>query len=199
MSTSSPDRREFLAASAALLGGGWLSLQLPRLESLAAWARTAATEQAAFAILTVAEAKTMGAFAAQILPSDASSPGATEAGAIWFIDRALGPGYFPEFREPIRSGIADLDDRARRRRRGTGGFGDLPAADQIRIMREVESTPFFFAGRMLSIMGVLADPRHGGNRDGAAMKILGIEHRPSYQPPFGWYDAEAARQGGESR
>lgn len=199
MDTASSNRREFIAASAALLGGSWLSTQLPRLEALAAWARAAAGAQSAFTVLTAAEARTMEAFAGQIIPPDAGSPGAKEAGAVWFIDRALGPGYFPEFREPVKAGLADLDARARRRRNGATGFADLPVADQIRVMRQVENTPFFFAGRMLSVMGVLADPRHGGNRDHAAERILGIHHQPSYQPPFGWYDAdEARRTGGQS-
>ncbi len=179
-----------------MLGGGWLSMQLPMLGALAEWARGAAAVRAAFTILTAAEARTMEAFAAQIIPSDAGSPGAKEAGAVWFIDRALGAGYFPEFREPVKAGLADLDARARRRRNGAGGFADLPAGDQIRVMRQVEETPFFFMGRMLSVMGVLADPRHGGNRDHASERILGIQHQPSYQPPFGWYDAEEARRSG---
>jgi gluconate 2-dehydrogenase gamma chain len=195
MDTPSGTRREFIASSTALLGGHWLALQLPMLDSLAAWARTAAAEQAAFTILSPAEARTMEAFAAQIIPSDASSPGAKEAGAIWFIDRAIGPGYFPEFREPIKAGAADLDARARRRRDGVVSFADLSMSEQISTMRQVEDTPFFYMGRMLSIMGTLADPRHGGNRDHASERILGIEHQPSYQPPFGWYDAEESRRG----
>ena len=199
MDTPSGTRREFIASSAALLGGSWLSLQLPRLGALAEWARGAAEEQAAFTVLTPAEARTMEAFAAQIIPTDSISPGAREAGAVWFIDRALGPGYFPEFREPVKAGIADLDARARQRRRGTAGFADLPSAEQIRVMRHVQDTPFFFTARMLTVMGVLADPRHGGNRDHAAEKILGIEHAPSYQPPFGWYDADEARRTGGGR
>jgi gluconate 2-dehydrogenase gamma chain len=169
------------------------------LGDLAAWARTAAAEQQAFTILTPAEARAMEAFASQIIPSDATSPGAKEAGAIWFIDRALGPDYFPDFREPIKAGAADLDVRARRRRGGVTSFADLTASEQIRVMRQIEETPFFFMGRMLSVMGVLADPRHGGNRDHAASKVLGIEHAPSYQPPFGWYDADEARRPGGSR
>ena len=137
----------------------------------------------------------MDAFASQIIPSDATSPGAKEAGAVWFIDRALGPGYFPEFRELVKAGIVELDDRARRRRRGVASFADLTAADQIAVMRQVEEKPFFNVARMLSVMGVLADPRHGGNRDHVSARILGIEHQPSYQPPFGYYDAEEARRG----
>ena len=196
MDSPSGSRREFIAASTALLGGSLLSAQLPALGALAEWARGAAAAQSAFTILTPAEARTMDAFAAQIIPSDADSPGAKEAGAVWFIDRALGPGYFPEFREPVKAGLADLDARARRRRKGASGFADLDPGEQVRVMRQVEDTAFFSMGRMLSIMGVLADPRHGGNRDHAGARILGIQHQPSYQPPFGWYDAEEARRPG---
>ena len=189
MDNSPGNRREFLASSAALLGGTWTAMQLPALATLAAWARTAAAQQAPFIVLTPQEARTMEAFAAQIVPSDASVPGAREAGAIHFIDRALDT-HFAEMKEPVRAGIADLDARARRRVKGVGSFADLRSADQIRIMRQVEEQPFFFMGRMLTIMGVFADPEYGGNRDGAGARILGIEHRPSYQPPFGWYDAQ---------
>ena len=131
----------------------------------------------------------MEAFAAQIIPSDASLPGAREAGAVYFIDRALG-SHFAQMKEPMKAGIADLDARARRRVRRARDFADLSSADQVRVMRQVESEPFFFMGRMLTVMGVFADPGYGGNRDGAGLRILGIEHKPAYQPPFGWYDAQ---------
>jgi gluconate 2-dehydrogenase gamma chain len=193
MDQSSRTRREFLASSAALLGGSWATMQLPAIASLAAWARTASAQQAAFTTLTPEEARTMDAFAAQIVPSDASLPGAREAGAIWFIDRALG-SHFAQMKVPVRAGIADLDARARRRVKGAKGFADLDSANQIRIMRQVEDQPFFFMGRMLTVMGVFADPSYGGNRDHAGARILGIEHQPSYQPPFGWYDAEEAKR-----
>ena len=193
MDNPSGNRREFLAASTALLGGTWAALQLPALATLAAWARTAAAQQAAFTTLTPDEARTMDAFAAQIVPSDATMPGAREAGAVYFVDRALG-SHFAGMREPLKAGLADLDARARRRTRGVRGFADLRAADQIRVMRQVEDQPFFFTARMLTIMGVFADPSYGGNRDHVGTRILGIEHRPSFQPPFGWYDAEDAKR-----
>ena len=136
----------------------------------------------------------MEAFAAQIVPSDAMGPGAREAGAIWFIDRALG-GPFKAMKDPIKAGIVDLDARARKRKKGVTGFADLPAGDQLRIMRQVEDGPFFGMGRMLTVIGVFGDPRHGGNRDHVGERILGIEHKPAYQPPFGWYDAGSARSG----
>ena len=193
MDSSSGTRREFLASSAALLGGAWATTQLPALATLAAWARTAAAQQASFTALTPDEARTMEAFAAQIIPSDAQLPGAREAGAIYFIDRALG-SHFAQMKDPVKQGIADLDARARRRMKGAKGFADLDAASQVRVMRQVEQQPFFFMGRMLTVMGVFADPGYGGNRDHAGARILGIVHQPAYQPPFGWYDAEEAKR-----
>lgn len=193
MDIASGNRREFLASSAALLGGAWATMQLPALATLAAWARTAGAQQAGFTTLTPEEARTLEAFAAQIVPSDAQLPGAREAGAIYFIDRSLG-SHFAQLKEPIRQGIADLDARARRRVRTARTFADLDPANQVRVMRQVEEQPFFMMGRMLTVMGVFADPSYGGNRDDVGGRILGIEHQPSYQPPFGWYDAEEAKR-----
>ena len=200
MDSTNSTRREFIASSAGLLGSGWLALQLPLLSSLAACAREAAVRNEPFTTLTGAQARTMSAFAAQIVPSDAELPGATEAGAVHFVDRALA-GPFSGLRDPIIAGLADLDRRAAGRGRDSTGtevasFADLQAGDQIAVMREVEDTPFFGLARMLTIMGVVADPSYGGNRDGASQRLLAMEHRPVYAPPFGWYDAELRGQTG---
>ena len=200
MDSPNPGRREFVASSASLLGGGWLALHLPLISALAACARDAAVRNEPFTTLTGAQARTMTAFAAQIMPSDAELPGATEAGAVHFVDRALA-GPFSGMRDPVIAGLADLDRRAAGRGRDSAGtaaasFADLAAADQIAIMREVEATPFFNLARMLTIMGVVADPSYGGNRDGAGARILAMDHRAVYAPPFGWYDAELRRDTG---
>jgi hypothetical protein len=55
----------------------------------------------------------MSAFAAQILPADADSPGANDLGAVQFIDRVLGHPYFVAMTPLIRAGLTDLDVRAR--------------------------------------------------------------------------------------
>jgi hypothetical protein len=43
------------------------------------------------------------------------------------------------------------------------------------------------------VCGVFAHPDYRGNRNGVSARILGYAHEPGYQPPFGYYDAEAAR------
>ena len=137
----------------------------------------------------------MEALAEQVIPADPTSPGAKDAGAVHFVDHAV-TSLFADWLPPIRAGLADLDTRARSRRRGVTSFADLTFEEQRRIVRQVEETAFFSLARTLSVMGTLADPSLGGNQGGAREKILRTEHRPAFQPPFGYYDAEDARERG---
>lgn len=178
-------RRGFLVESSYSAAAGWLSLQLPWLGIVSACARDDARDGAPFTHLTAAEASALRAFAAQLIPSD-DGPGAEEAGAVYFVDRALGLGYFANDVPVVRAGLADLDARARAM--GAASFAGLDGAAQIRLMKRVERTPFFATARTLVVMGTFADPSHGGNRNHAGWKMVGIEHRTSYSAPFGWYD-----------
>ena len=180
-------RRGFLADTARLGTASWLALNIPWLTALAGCARDDA--RAGFVALTPAEAKTMRAFAARIIPSDDRMPGADEAGAVYFVDRAFTLPIFAESVAGIRAGLADLDARARAA--GAADFAALPSRHQVNIMREVEREPFFEAARTLVVIGTFADPSHRGNRHGAGWTLLGLEHRPSYSAPYGWYDAHA--------
>ena len=129
----------------------------------------------------------MRAFAAQIIPSDKTLPGADEAGAVHFIDRAFGKPFFADVVPVVRAGLADLDARARAL--DERDFASLSAGRQVAIMRQVEATPFFAAARMLVVVGTFADSAYGGNRQAAGWTIVGLEHEPTYASPFGWYDA----------
>jgi gluconate 2-dehydrogenase gamma chain len=180
-----PTRRDFVSSSARLLGGGWAMLHLPAIASLSACARESAERGEPFATLTPEEGRTMTAFASRIFPSD-ELPGATEAGAAHFVDGALG-GIFEGMLPPVRAGLGALDARAAEA--GGPSFADLPIDRQVALMEEVEESEFFFLARLLTIMGVLADPLYGGNRDGAGWELVRLEHRPVFRPPFGYYDA----------
>jgi hypothetical protein len=182
-------RRGFLANSGRLVTAGWLARNISLLTALAGCARDDARKGDGFVSLTAAEAKTMRAFAALIIPSDESMPGADEAGAVYFVDRAFRMPLFAESVPLIRAGLARLDARARSG--GAADFATLPPPYQETIMREVEREPFFAAARTLVVIGTLADSSYGGNRDGAGWTLLGLEHRPSYSAPYGWYDAHA--------
>jgi gluconate 2-dehydrogenase gamma chain len=181
-------RRNFLAHSGQSLSAGWLSFQLPWIAVLAGCARDDANRGDALLNLTPAEGRTMEAFAGRIIPSDDGTPGANELGVVYFIDRALGTSYFAPNLVLLRAGLADLDARAR----GAGehkGFASLGTREQIGIMRQIERTAFFAAARTLVVIGAFADPSHGGNKGGAGWMMIGMEHRPSFTAPFGWYDA----------
>jgi hypothetical protein len=181
-------RRTFLIDAVRVAAAGWLTLDL---QLLVGCARDKSSRDAGFAHLTIAEGRTLRAFAAQIIPSDSGAPGAHEAGAAYFIDRAFGMPFFADSVPVIRSGLADLDARATTAS-GRPDFGSASDAEQIAIMRAIEATPFFASARTLVIIGTLADPSYGGNRNGAGWSLLGVEHRPSFTAPFGWYDTHLA-------
>jgi gluconate 2-dehydrogenase gamma chain len=182
-------RREFLADSGHAITAGWLTLQLPLLAALASCGRDDKEAGKAFTTLTPAEARAMRAFAAQINQSD-GTPGAEEAGAVYFVDRALATPYFAESLPVLRAGLADLDARAR----SLAGrdFAALASGQQVELMRRIEKEPFFLAARTLVVIGTLADPSYGGNRGLAGWKMIGMDHQPTYSAPFGWYDARPA-------
>jgi gluconate 2-dehydrogenase gamma chain len=162
-------------------------LEIPWLAALASCRNDDGKTADGFAALTVAEARAMQAFAAQIIPSDKSLPGADEAGAVHFIDRAFGKPFFADLVPVVRAGLANLDARARAL--GERDFASLSPGRQVAIMRQVERTPFFLAARMLVVVGTFADSAYGGNKRGAGWTIVGFEHEPTYASPFGWYDA----------
>jgi hypothetical protein len=174
-------RRDFLAQ----VGGLWMAAHLPLVLSLGARAREAAARGRAFTTFAESEARAFEAVAAQILPSG-GLPGAREAGAVHFADGALG-SFFADQLPDLRLGLADLDQRARSM--GGAPFAELDDEHQKALLHELEPTPLFQGIWMLTIMGTFAEPSYGGNRDGAAQQLLGITRAPSYQPPFGYYDA----------
>ena len=186
--SDSTSRREFVAHSASMLSGAWLLMQMPMLEAVSARARVAHANAEPFEILTPAESRTMAAFAAQILPTD-TTPGATEAGAIYFIDKALGAFAAPMLAE-IRPGLKQLDDDARKENRAVQSFAELTSAQQIKIMKKHERSGFFGTARMLTLAGVFADQSYGGNRNGVGFQIMDMKHQAAFQPPFGYYDAQ---------
>src|SRR5262245_4937769 len=89
-------RREFLRGTA--LGLGMLATSWSQIVAAAEAASTARAAGEGFRHLGAADAADLGAIAARIVPTD-DTPGATEAGVIWFIDQALGTFLAPETNE----------------------------------------------------------------------------------------------------
>ena len=187
-----PSRRSFLARAAGA-GIAWLVLDRVTVDEALAHAAHAVRQQPApaFRVLAADEAADLSAVASRIVPTT-DTPGATEAGVIYFIDRGIGAEQ-KRARALLARGVADLRVRAAKRTPGATRFAALAPADQDAILLDIEKGEFFQAMRFLTMVGMFGDPSWGGNRDGIGWKLLGFEHRPSYKAPYGYYDAEAAK------
>jgi gluconate 2-dehydrogenase gamma chain len=85
---------------------------------------------------TAGEMDLLDAVVARLIPSDANGPGATEARATHYIDRALG-GALASSREAYTSGLAALDRYARSSR--GAAFTQLSTTDQDSVLIDVET------------------------------------------------------------
>lgn len=192
-SSSPAGRRDFLRATGATLGTSWLMANLPLFAGAAAAARQAQAAGKGFVHLAEEEAADLEAIAARIVPTD-ETPGAREAGVIWFIDQAIG-GFVASNAGVLREGLASLN-RAVAAAHGKPRFALLAPAEQDALLAGQDRTPFFEDIRLLTLAGLLALPEYGGNREHLGWKLIGFEHRHAWTPPFGYYDAEATREGG---
>jgi len=178
-----PSRRDFFATSGTALGA-WMALNSPAIEAAVAYARGARQQQ--FRVLSPAEAHELEAIAERIIPAD-DTPGARDAGVVYFMDRALETFAANQLAD-LRTGLADLLGRVRARHGPAATFAALSTAAQIELLTEIEQSPFFGSVRYLTLAGMFGDPSYGGNRDYAGWRLLGLEMRASFQPPFGYYD-----------
>lgn len=185
-------RRTFLA-SAGAAGAAWLVADPEMLHAALAHARrTIATPPPyQFAALTAAEAAGLEAIAMRILPSD-GTPGAKEAGVIHFIDKALAT-YEADWKPSVLAGLADLNRRAAAKWPGTASFAGLTTERQDELLKSREDSKFFKEMRFATIVGTFGNPSYDGNRNQVGWKLLGFQAHGIYQPPFGYYDAEARK------
>jgi hypothetical protein len=94
-----------------------------------------ASARAPLETLTPAEADTLDAIVARLVPTDATGPGATEAKAARYIDRALG-GALASFRDTYRAGLAAVDAYARASKGAP--FAKLSAQNQDAVLTDME-------------------------------------------------------------
>jgi gluconate 2-dehydrogenase gamma chain len=131
--------------------------------------------------LTAAEADTLEAICARIIPSDKNGPGAREARAAHYIDRALG-GALKDSREAYRAGFAAFDAYCRSSRGAP--FIELSERDQDSVLIDVEtgaatgfpgsSAQFFTMVRSHTIQGTFGDPYYGGNANFVGWDLIGF-------------------------
>jgi len=149
-------------------------------EAAATQRPTASPPREAPESLTAAESDILEAISARLIPSDAEGPGAREARAAHYIDRALA-GPLSSSREAYAAGLAALDAYARTSKGGS--FARLSAADQDAVLADVEAnrasgftpngTAFFTMVRAHTIEGTFSDPYYGGNADFAGWDLIG--------------------------
>ena len=182
-------RRTFLRVAGGALGGAWLTLDLSKVAQAAHDAHEAREAGALnTSFLSRAELADVDAITAQIIPTD-DTPGAREAGVALFIDRALAT-FFGRLAPDFRSQLAAFRLRCQAQHPDAGSFAALSNEQQIAFLKQVDRTPFFERVRLLTLVGMFAMPKYGGNRDGIGWKLLGFQDQHIFTPPFGYYDRD---------
>jgi gluconate 2-dehydrogenase gamma chain len=140
----------------------------------------AASGARALQSLTAAEADLMDAIVARLIPTDENGPGATEARAVDYLDRALA-GALASSRPAYTSGLAALERYAQSSRGAP--FRRLSTTDQDSLLIDVEtgaatgftgsSAAFFAMVLTHTHQGTFGDPSYGGNASFAGWDLLG--------------------------
>ena len=131
------------------------------------------------------EAKTVIAFAEQIIPAD-KDPGATDANVINFIDKQL-VGTYTRFQEMYRKGIPAIENSAQKL--FLKAFHELDFAVQTEFMikmekgelpevfwKETNQTGFFRLMLDHTMQGFYGSPRHGGNVNYVSYKMMKLDY-----------------------
>ena len=134
------------------------------------------------------------AAASRIFPTT-STPGATEAGVLNYVERLLTEAY-PQLVGFYRDGCRAINRHARQR---TGlGFLRISESEKDAVLHDFEdgkvphfkrASEFFETLRSHTMEGVLGEPAYGGNRELVGWKLVGF---PGHQ--FGYPDAYINRR-----
>jgi gluconate 2-dehydrogenase gamma chain len=190
MESANLSRRSLLQAIAAVIGTaatpfGWAEVAHAMDEAHAAL-QTGGDRKISF--LSASEAADVEAVAAQIIPTD-DTPGAREAGVVYFMDRALAT-FLSQLASDYRAQLATFQAAYRDRHPGARSFASLTSGQQLEYLQGVDQTPFFNTTRLLTLLGMFSPPAYGGNRDGVGWKLIGFEDGHVFYPPFGYYDRD---------
>ena len=202
----SVSRRRFLSRGVTGISAVWASAHWPALLAAATHAHQAAKSAPPpkFEFFTPAEAKEIDAITSCIIPTD-DTPGAHEAGVVYFIDRGL-TTFGVDDQKTYREGLPELQARVAEMFQSKSKFSELTPAQQDEVLHSFDDSgqqgqrqrgglrsrpgakSFFETVRQHTIAGFLIDPDYGGNRDAAGWKVIGREREHMFQPPFGYYD-----------
>jgi gluconate 2-dehydrogenase gamma chain len=141
--------------------------------------------KSSYRFFTTQEALCIIAVCEQLIPAD-ESPGATDAGVIYYIDRQLA-GVFHYDQETYRTGIKNLQSYCIKNH---GKYFELLAHEvQTNILKMMESNQlndsewsengavnFFNLVLSHTMQGFYGSPVHGGNKDYISFKMLKIDY-----------------------
>ncbi len=186
---TSLSRRDFLQSSGTLTGATLLRISSPALVAISQSACTAKEQAAAFRILGEREAADLMAIAARIIPTT-DTPGATDAGVIYFFDNALATEMSGKL-DVVRQGLVEFNAALQQAHSGTAKFTELSADEQDAFLTSREGGEFFALVRNMTIFGFFAMSSYGGNQGHVGWESIGFDgHHGAWQYPFGTYDAE---------
>ena len=175
-------RRDLLKLAGAV--GAAAATGAPEAQAAAGEQRRAKPAREPLRALSAHEADLLDRIAELMIPSDDNGPGAAEAMAVRYIDRALA-GALQDQREAYRVGLDALERYARQTRGGP--FLQLTETRQISLLIDVESgtatganvgfagssAQFFALVRGHVMQGTFGDPHYGGNDGFVGWDLLG--------------------------
>jgi gluconate 2-dehydrogenase gamma chain len=138
-----------------------------------------------YLFFTPDEALCVIALCEQIIPKD-ESPGATDAGVIYYIDRQLST-IFLYNQESYRNGILNLQSYCRQKYGKC--FEMIDFDEQTKLLKKLETnnlkesdwngghaSDFFNLLRSHTMQGFYGSPIHGGNKDYSSFRMLKIDY-----------------------
>jgi len=200
-------RRRFLLHSLSGVSAAWVTSHWPAALAAAEHAHAAARSATPpkFEFFTPEQAAEIDAITARIIPTD-ETPGAREAGVVYFIDRAL-KTFASDYQKNFNEGLPELQGLVHEMYPNVDRFSTATPDQQDDVLRSLdqknatakrpfrprpEAQNFFDTLRLFTIQGFLIDPDSdkGGSRDGVGWKVIGREREHMFQPPFGYYDKD---------
>lgn len=189
------------------------------LAAATASAQTAPPPLEALESLSAAQADILEVICARLIPSDDAGPGAFEARAAHYIDRALS-GPLRASRDAYAAGLAAVDAWAQHTR--GAAFVALAPADQDAVLADVENdvatgfmpsaAAFFALVRTHTLQGTFCDPCYGGNAGFVGWDLIGYPGvrlsvgpedqrltKPSAERRSAWAEPMFARGGGKAK
>lgn len=202
--TNDLSRRNFLLQAGTGVSAVWLNANWPALLSAAKHARAAAQSAAPkLEFFTPEQAIEIDAITSRIIPTD-ETPGAHEAGVVYFIDHAL-TTFAVDDQKKYRDGLPELQARTHEifpalEKFSAGSseqqdeilhsFDDHAQADRRPYRPRAAAQNFFETLLPHTLIAFLLDPDAGGDPKGFGWKLIGRDREHMFQPPFGYYDKD---------